>query len=114
LRRSNPVFLAAWIASLQQAALRATCWLAMTVLSPAPSFRGDAAQLFEPHSARVVGIGARFRSGASHWCLSRRRFAQSLLINFDERNTLGSLNLKYVFWRRSMGEMANTVLPSLA
>jgi hypothetical protein len=44
----------------------------------------------------------------------RRRFAQSLLINFDERNTLGSLNLKYVFWRRSMGEMPNTVLLSLA
>jgi hypothetical protein len=44
----------------------------------------------------------------------RRRFAQSLLINLGERNTLGSPNLKYVFWRRNMGEMANTVLPSLA
>jgi hypothetical protein len=44
----------------------------------------------------------------------RRRFAQSLLINFHERNTLGSPNLKYVFWRRDMGEMPNTVLPPLA
>jgi hypothetical protein len=41
-------------------------------------------------------------------------FAQSLRINLRERNTPGSLNLKYVLWRRGMGEMANTLERSRA